>query len=356
MDLVNSTPIPAVIYVSGDDDNAPRTAIVVAKATFRMEGDSKVALERDEPFPIFVEDHPTDLGLQPRDNLPKVDPTFEVLLLGRAHAPGGKPVSEMKVALTLGVVRREIVVIGDRVWEGEGKKARPSRPAPFQSMPLVFERAFGGRAEVLIDVESPVEVVDPLNPDGKGFNHVEQARNIGQIMKSPKGFPRYETTRELPNLEDPNHRIRRWEDSQVPTCWACAPLHSGMLAERLRRKQEANPDRVLKLGEPEMLHRAHPDWIIETPPAGQEVVLEGLTAEGIFGFRLPELKVVCDLQLGEETRSLELVPRTLMLLPEDRKFYIVYRQFFQFTYRADETRVVRVREEEGWTLPPRGES
>lgn len=356
MELVNSTPVPAAIHVSGDYEDSPRTAIVVAKATFRFDGEDGVALERQEPFALLDEDQPTELGLLPRDNLPRVDPKFEVLLLGRAHAPGEEPVAEMRVRLAVGEVRRELDVIGDRVWRGEGETARPSRPRPFRSMPLVYERAFGGRAEVLIDVDSPVEVVEPLNPAGKGFDHVERALELGEAMRAPESFPRFDRTRELPNLEDPHDRIRGWSDRPLPVCWACAPLHSGMLVERLRRKREANPDRELRLVEPETLHRAHPDWVIEPPPPAAAVLLEGLTPGGTVGFRLPELKVVGDVRYGEEERSLELPPRTLVLLPEEGRFYLVYRAFFEFPYDRDETRAVRIRLEEGWTSPDRVES
>ena len=125
MEIVNSTPIPVTVAVTGDVEGEPRTAILTAKATFRMESYGKVEVERDEPYGILDEDQPTDFGLLPRDNLPKVDPAFEVLLLGRAHASGGNPVEQMKIALSVGSVRRELDVIGDRFWKGEGEEAKP---------------------------------------------------------------------------------------------------------------------------------------------------------------------------------------------------------------------------------------
>jgi uncharacterized protein YjbI with pentapeptide repeats len=91
-----------------------------------------------------------------------------VVLTGHAHAPAGRPVPAMSVRLMVSrgqpVLDRTVHVFGDR------KVADPWHPQPFQRMPLVYERAFGG---VGVD-ENPVGVgadgaalpnlVDPSDP------------------------------------------------------------------------------------------------------------------------------------------------------------------------------------------------
>ena len=63
----------------------------------------------------------------------------DVLLTGHASAPGGSAPS-MDVALRFGAegnaFERQIRVFGDRHWQKKGATSRPSKPAPFDRMPI----------------------------------------------------------------------------------------------------------------------------------------------------------------------------------------------------------------------------
>src|SRR5262249_10836468 len=115
MELVNATPIPAWLGCSIADESE-RFAMLVAKATFAW-GTGVVHLEAQNPCRILSGDVETELGILPNDLVPRVDPPFEVILLGAAYAPGAQPVGRRLVALTVGSVRRELLVTGDRKWE-----------------------------------------------------------------------------------------------------------------------------------------------------------------------------------------------------------------------------------------------
>lgn len=347
MEVVNTSPAPVDVAIYAPPEGV-RTAIFTGKATFSFTDAGKVSLEFDDPSPLLAEDEETELGLLPRDSLPRCDPMFEVILLGQAHAPGERPLEHMMVSLAVGEERRWLSVSGDRVWQGEGRGATISPARPFVTMPLTWQRAFGGKREVLIDVESPVDVMDPSNPDGKGFDHIGQARQTAELFKAPAPYPQFDPLRELPNLEDPHFPIQSWEDAPLPACWATARLDSAIVVERLRRAREARPDEPVTLGSPEFMHRAHPDWVIALPPEGAPVEMDGLLPTGPVRFPLPSLRLLLDVRLGEEESRVELVPRVLVLLPEERRFYIVYRQFMKYLYKEDESRTVRVRLEKGW--------
>ncbi|NJD11741.1 MAG: DUF2169 domain-containing protein [Gemmatimonadetes bacterium] len=347
MQLINTTPVPTKLAIYAPPAGL-RTAIFTAKATFRVSDAGEVTLDREEPLPVLDADEPTELGLLPSDALPRCDAAFEVMLLGKAYAPNGVPTPYLMVSLAVGAIERRLAVLGDRRWEGEGPGARISAPQPFVCMPLTWTRAFGGRKEVLIDVESPIEVVEANNPDGKGFDHIGQGRQAAAVFKPPAPFPQFDTVRELPNLEDPLHPILGWDDRPLPACWAPTPLHYGMLYERLRRARQAHPDQPVTMGSPEIMHRAHPDWTIELPPARTPVRLLGATPNGAFGFVIPALRMLIDVRAGDHQHELELVPRALVLLPEQRRFYLVYRQYTTFEYQADQVRAARVRAGPGW--------
>ena len=347
MELVNTTPLPARLAIYAPPTGA-RTAIITAKATFRVDGAGGVTVDREDPLPVRDADEPTELGLLPSDALPRCNAAFEVMVLGKAYAPQGVPTRFLTVSLAVGPVERRLAVLGDRHWEGEGPGARISPPQPFLDMPLTWSRAFGGRQDILIDIESPIEVTEPNNPDGKGFDHIGQGRQAAEIFRPPAPFPQFEPVRELPNLEDPQQPITAWDDRPLPACWAPTPLHYAIAYERLRRARQARPNQPVTMGSPELMHRAHPDWTIELPPPRTPVRLLGMTPDGTFAFVIPALRILVNVRIGDAEQELELVPRTLVLLPEQRRFYLVYRHFLVFNYREEERRVARIRAASGW--------
>ncbi|WP_437484888.1 DUF2169 domain-containing protein [Sorangium sp. So ce1014] len=65
----------------------------------------------------------------------------EVLVAGRAYAPEGRPVPSLVARLVAGEIDKSIQVVGDRYF---GRDGLLGDPAPFTTMPLVWERAAGG--------------------------------------------------------------------------------------------------------------------------------------------------------------------------------------------------------------------
>ncbi len=92
MELANPHPIPASLTVSELPGFSLRLALAFAKATFNI-ADGRAVLETQAPRKLLLADTPTPLGDLPRDDLPRADSVFEVVLLGQARAPGGVPVS-----------------------------------------------------------------------------------------------------------------------------------------------------------------------------------------------------------------------------------------------------------------------
>ena len=80
-------PITASLTVSEMPGFGRRVALAFAKATFNI-ADGKAELETQAPQELLLADTPTPLGDLPRDDLPRGDSVFEVVLLGQAHAPG----------------------------------------------------------------------------------------------------------------------------------------------------------------------------------------------------------------------------------------------------------------------------
>ena len=72
-------------------------------------------------------------------------PGTDLVLLGHAQAPGGEPVTQLDAGLRVGATQKIVRVFGDRAWTDTGAGLSVSGPQPFQRLPLVWERAFGGK-------------------------------------------------------------------------------------------------------------------------------------------------------------------------------------------------------------------
>jgi hypothetical protein len=361
MQVVNQTPLVARVDTSEVAPDQPRIGVLTAKATFRFDVSGHVELESQEPLPLFFADQAAPLGLFPSDIEPRRDPVLEVILLGQAHAPRGYPVESMVVAMSVGEVRRELVVTGDRAWVISGDSAPfPTRPLPFTSLPLTYERAFGGKQLAQIDAASEFEVFDPINPHGRGFDAASWARGFGDVLRAPPGYPRFQNyRRELPNLEHPAQRIHRWEDSPEPFCWATMPrdvtLHAFRRAQRLSGRLEDNtkmPERDGPLPFPDLdeaLYRGHPDWIIAIPSEAPLIRLSRLVDErALVEFRLLDQRVVADYVINGRDGSRALLPQRLIIEPDQRRFSLLYRTSFTFGFERADERGFRLRLEPSW--------
>lgn len=361
MDFVNKTPIPARLAVAETEEPSLRAGTVTAKATYRFDASGVVTLETEEPYPLLADDEQTKLGLLPRDDLPRRDSVFEVICLGSAHAPGGRAVEQMTVSLGVGDVRQKLLVTGDRAWQGEQGAQGPTAPVPFIRMPLTWARAYGGSADVQLDQYTTVDVPHMANPDGRGFDPTPAVEAIGLTMQCPEGFPRVDGRRLLPNVENPLTPVTRWEDEPEPVCWATVPFSSAMHATRCLELPSTSPSSPEEFASPQyepplpfmpqvkdsFFWRATPGWIMDTPPVGAEVSLEGMNPGGLVTFSLPAPKVRADYVVGQDQGTLKLEPQVLVLLPDEQRFYLVFRHYFALFFKQGQERSMRLRLDRG---------
>ncbi|MBK9258717.1 MAG: DUF2169 domain-containing protein [Polyangiaceae bacterium] len=140
MDLIaqGTIPVAKVIWRPGHGGFA---FTVVCKATFDLQPSVSPLAQQQEP--VIEADEWTETGslLRSTDLVPfKKRP--EVLLVGDAYAPEGRPVTSVVTRLVVGDIDKSILVVGDRYVTADG---RVGEPATFVRMPLVWERAVGGQ-------------------------------------------------------------------------------------------------------------------------------------------------------------------------------------------------------------------
>ena len=329
MRFTNTTPLAAHLSIGRELPNGLRAGLVLAKATFTFDERGRLRLDDQDPMPLFDADKETPLGLLPRDNMPRNDAAFEVFLLGKAHAPFGKPVPHVRVGLTVGDTKRELDVYGNRFWVGTGPGAVLSAPEPFLEMPLTYSRAFGGTADIEVDADSPIEVTHPDNPEGVGFDLEPIAASLHAELNCPAGFPRYARERAVPNIEAVGSPLKHWSDTPEPELWSAVPLGSAIHNRRSYRVEGEGATARAHLA-PGHLHRAHPAWVLPCAPAGDTVMkLESLTPGAVVALRLPQLGVHLDYVLAARSGSRPLTRRALVLLPEEKRMTLLYALPFE---------------------------
>jgi hypothetical protein len=343
MDLVNLTPVPAKLIVTTAPGEDKRIGVVIAKATFSLAAGARPRLDADVAEPILEDDAEAPDGLLPSDTVVRRDDAVEVILLGHARAPDDRPVPGMTVSLAVGSFRRELDVVGDRRWTTRLGATVPSSPTPFTSMPLDWSRAFGGRADVWLDRSAVVEVHDPINPRGRGFDPRPVAEGLGRHLDAPCGYPVVPSERLLPNLEDPAQRIRSADDRPLPTCWATVPRDVGITVctSDFQEASRRAPDLAVA-------YRCHPAWRLPPLSRETEVRWAGLSTAGGTAFRVPPLRVLADALVGERLSTLELRPQVLVLRPDLGRLHLTYRGFFRVSAPKAGPRIMRLRLDEGW--------
>src|SRR5262249_5158538 len=131
-------------------------------------------------------------------------PATDVLLRGSAHSHRG-PVPALSAALRAGPAAKVVQVWGDRrISLGPGGALRFTAPEPVTSMPLTWERAYGGQ-------DAHVESKQPAEPD-PGVMSRRLAAGLGSLAYPRNGYGRgffLDVDRErlagaaVPNLDDP---------------------------------------------------------------------------------------------------------------------------------------------------------
>jgi hypothetical protein len=195
--LDNRTPYAAERTWVRDRDGA-EIWLVAVKCSFDISPDGETSIAPQQPpvaqAPVFIDESALQPSLLYEMDLVRTKQTTDVLLIGHAHAPGGVPVTQIDVGMRVGPVAKRLRVTGDRVWLG----GSPSEPEPFSTMPLVWERAYGGVDPWTRDAPNPQ--FDVRNPVGTGFA-LEAAHAEGM---------------RLPNIEYPDQCVRTWNDRPEP--------------------------------------------------------------------------------------------------------------------------------------------
>jgi hypothetical protein len=283
-DIENLTPFNARIMPSLDRDGRDVLLIVVsAQFVLPEPGDNadKLRLTDTQEAPPMSDDYygePGRSSVRREGQSPYTKPATDVYVCGEACAPDGRPVLAMNVAIRVGPCTVDLRVHGDRTWQravtlGVSASAAQS----FITMPLVWERAYGGVSSGST-AEHPM--FEPHNPVGCGFETDPDAA-IGKP---------------LPNIEDPRQPLQRVSDRPHPAGvgpiarhWWPRVKYAGTYDDAWRRTRAPlwpiDFDERFFCGAPPSL-QAFPHLV-----GGEPVLLRGLHPTGPIQFRLPAVRL-----------------------------------------------------------------
>jgi len=317
--FVNLTPFAAQPLLLSDERGADVLTFVV-RATYALQ-----PLQVGAPLTVEEEQAPVCLAPEytgkPESSSVRYDSdavvaklATDVVLIGQAHAPHARA-THADVSLAVGPVRSVVRVFGDRIWTKTLGRWSASAPEPFEAIPLVYERAFGGW--------------DRSNPDVA--KHEYEARNpVGVGFVSKKHGKVQEGTR-LPNLEQPRDLIGSPNDRPAPAGFGFIGPHwqprvalAGTYDDQWKaRRMPLLPEDFDR----RFYNAAHPALTAGGfLRGGEPVEIANASPRGTLRFQLPQVRPLATVRMKDgATHRVDMALDTVIVNTDEDKLFLVWR-------------------------------
>jgi len=308
LQLKNLTPFAADIAVFPNEQGIEALYTIV-KASFIFNGNWTLADQQVPP-----QDADEYLG-EPGLSSISIGSDFQtcklnsdIVMVGDAIAPNNQQTTAMRVKLSVGKVSQSVQVFGDRIWDD----GRITSPQPFVSMPMIYERAFGGRHQL----DSDNYLAEERNPVGCGF----AGKRTRQEMD---GLP-------LPNIEFPEQLVSKIGDNPSPAGFGvCGPewLPRREFSGSYDEEWHTHRAPYLPLDFDRRFYNvAHPKLIYPGfLQGGESIQIIGMNAAGELNFQLPIINLVCEATVAGELKLSEFNIETLILAPNEKQISIIWK-------------------------------
>jgi len=328
--IINETPFAFDMLGLADEDGQPLLLLLV-KATYTI-ADSGLTLADTQ---VPVKWGGTSWG-KPGESSDKyepetafIKPATDVVLIGHAY-PQQKGATEMLVSLQVGLLKKAVRAVGERTWFRSMGRVAATKPLPFDSLPLTWERAFGGWDRT--DPAKPS--FEPRNPVGTGFR------------ASPRHF---QEGLKLPNLEDPAEPLREFGQKVTPVGlgftsphWQPRAKYAGTYDETWNRTRKPW---LPKDFDRRFFNAAAPGMVAPGYLRGDEpVVITGASPNGRLSFQLPgqEAIVVTVGLAGEEYSTPGMYLDTVILDTDATQVLLLWRGHVRLSEGVHDVREIRV--------------
>lgn len=313
LQVENQTPFVPGMFVLPDADGID-TLYVAVKGTFTF-GERKLRVSETQQRIVLADEYwgePGRSSLKYAAEAHLLKPATDVVVVGTAHAPGGKPAPYFGASLSVGRLKKLVHVFGDRVWRNGTFGASPSVPAPMTSVPLVWERAYGGQE----DLGAGKIACEPRNPVGCGFLGKRRPRDL-------VGTP-------VPNVEHPSQPLRSPGDRPPPAgvgfvapSWQPRVAFAGTYDEAWQKNRVPY---LPKDFDARFFHAAPDDQIYSGfLKGGEPVELLNLSPAGVHRFSLPVCEITAEAHVDGAVHRPPLSIETLLLEPDQGRFSVLWR-------------------------------
>ena len=334
MDFDNSTQLHAAPFHLTDDAGAD-SLLVIVKGTWSIGKDWKLSLAEEQvPIhlsPVYHGD-PGSSSLRYDTDFVLQKPGTDCALIGHAWAPNvGAP--HVDVTFALGPLTHRARVFGERRWiKRIFGAASLSKGAPFESMPLTWERSFGGTDASSSNSECP-EVCSG-NPLGRGFLAGKAKVDLDCLL-----LPNIENPADL--MQNPGQQLTPHGFGMIPPGWQPRAGYAGTHDDTWRCKQSSLPptdidQRFYSSSAPGLCTPAH-------LTGREQVFVEGADKKGALRFQLPGAmpRVSVRFRYREEAVGLRL--DTVIVEPDESRVILVWRGEISIHGKQGEICRVRIR-------------
>lgn len=289
------------------DRNGTETLVVIVKETWRITHGGTLAIA-DEQVQIRLtpqyRGEPGSSSLWHDSDLVLEKPGTDCVLLGHAWAPEPKA-PHVDVIFAVGPVRKDARVFGERIWMKVMGMVSMSRSAPFEKIPLTWERAFGGADASCYDPAAHELVAE--NPVGRGFVARHSKLKVDGLL-----LPNIENPSEL--IKKPQHRPRPVGFGMIPPHWQPRSAYAGTYDDAWRKSVSPLPPADL---DPRFYSAAAPGLLTPGHLTGGE--------QGCLLFSLPGITPRAKLRRKQGEEELRLRLDTVIVEPDEARVVLVWR-------------------------------
>jgi hypothetical protein len=311
----NLTPFAAEELLLLDEEGAQVITLVV-KATYAILDRGLELAEEQAPIvktPIYY-GAPGASSLKVETEASYTKMATDVVLLGHAQ-PEQATATELDVVLSCGPIRKQVRVYGDRIWKRSLGLPTITAPRPFERIPLLYERSFGGWDKSSLDPKD--HRAETRNPVGVGYLRPDVERDVQGLS--------------LPNLEDPTELIQKPAERPKPAgfgyvCphWAPRRQQAGTFDDAWRKT------RFPRL--PTNFNRRHfnaapfDQQVLGFLSGGEPVEVRGAGSRGPLRFSLPRLSPEGRYKLRNEAEErLKMNLDTVLIDADERRVSVLFR-------------------------------
>lgn len=311
--IINNTPFEAGDFYTNDGKTAADVYLIAIKGTFDIcpDGSLSVSKEQQHIFgkPVYNGKEEQSSVRYPPDLYPLKN-RIDLLVNASAYHPEGETGVETTAAIAVSNWYKELKVTGDRFWSNDFGFLKKTSPEPFESIPIIYERAFGG-----------VDLSDDKIPDEERVTHKENPLGKGFAIKS-----KYLDGLKLPNIEPTGKKTNKKAKKNqtvgfgaIDSHWASRTRYAGTYDE----EWEKNRFPLLPLDfDPEYFQWVPEDQQFEQLSSDDLISLYNLTPEGELHINIPSFDFEVTTTVNNRPVSMNLIPQTILIEPDLKKVYI----------------------------------